>query len=66
MVAFLFLFAPVLVLIAVWTIQWFQPARDRVPESLKEHRFERGRIEPRFSTANNIAERGPGREDILG
>jgi hypothetical protein len=57
MVAFLFLFAPAVVLIAVWIIQWFQPKRDRVPEPLIEHVVVAGgRVEPRFSAANEIAE----------
>ena len=56
MVAFLFLFAPAVVLIAVWIIQWFQPKRDRVPEPLIEPVVAGGRVEPKFSAANEIAE----------
>lgn len=55
MVAFLFLLAPVVVLIAVWIIQWFQPEQDRVPEPLIKHAVVAGgRVEPRFSEIAEI------------
>jgi hypothetical protein len=56
MVAFLFLFAPMVVLIAVLIMQRFQPRRDRDPDILMEHIGEDGRLEPRFSALNDNAE----------
>lgn len=56
MVAFLFLFAPTVVLIAVWIIQRFQPGRDRDPETLRERVVEGGRIEPRFGAIDDHVE----------
>jgi len=55
MVAFLFLFAPAVVLIAVLIMQRFQPRRDRNPETLIERIVEGGRIEPRFGAFNDNA-----------
>jgi len=56
MVAFLFLFAPMVVLIAVLIMQRFQPRRDRDPDILMEHLVEDGRVEPGFSALNDNAE----------
>jgi hypothetical protein len=56
MVAFLFLFAPAVVLVAVWIMQRFQPRRDLDPAALRERVAEGGRIEPRFSAVNDNAE----------
>jgi hypothetical protein len=56
MVAFLFLFAPAVVLVAVWIMQRFQPRRDFDPAALRERVAEGGRIEPRFSAVNDNAE----------
>jgi hypothetical protein len=56
MVTFLFLFAPVVVLIAIWIVQRFHPKRDRLQETLIEHVVGSSRIEPRFSTTNEIAD----------
>jgi hypothetical protein len=58
MVAFLFLFAPAVVLVAVWIMQRFQPRRDLDPAALRERVAEGGRIEPRFSAVNDNAEYG--------
>ena len=46
MVAFLFLFAPAVVLVAVWIMQRFQPRRDLDPAALRERVVDGGRIEP--------------------
>jgi hypothetical protein len=59
MVAFLFLFAPTVVLIAVLIIQRFQPGPDRDPGTLIERVVEDGRLEPRFSAINDDAEYEP-------
>jgi hypothetical protein len=59
MVAFLFLFAPTVVLIAVLIIQRFQPRRDRVSGILMEYAIEDDRMEPRFSAVNDNAEHEP-------
>jgi hypothetical protein len=56
MVAFLFLFAPVVVLIAVLIMQRFQPKRDEYPATPMERVVEGGRIEPRFGAVNDNAE----------
>jgi hypothetical protein len=56
MVAFMFLFAPAVVLVAVWIMQWFQPRRDLDPAALHARVVEGGRIEPRFSAVNDNAE----------
>ncbi len=59
MVAFLFLFAPAVVLIAVLIIQRFQPRRDRDTGILIERVAENGRLEPRFSAFNDNAGHEP-------
>jgi hypothetical protein len=59
MVAFLFLFAPAVVLVAVWIMQRFQPRRDLDPATLRERVVDGGRIEPRFSAVNDNAEHEP-------
>jgi hypothetical protein len=59
MVAFLFLLAPTVVLIAVLIMQRFQPRSDRDPATLRERVVEQGRIEPRFSAVNDNAEYEP-------
>jgi hypothetical protein len=59
MVAFLFLFAPAVVLVAVWIMQRFQPRRDLDPAALRERVVDGGRIEPRFSAVNDNAENEP-------
>jgi hypothetical protein len=51
MVAFLFLFAPTVVLIAVWIIQRFQPKPSS--EALTKRVRSDDRIEPRFSAVND-------------
>jgi hypothetical protein len=56
MVAFLFLFAPAVVLVAVWIMQRFQPRRDLDPAACRERIAEGGRVEPRFSAVNDNAE----------
>jgi hypothetical protein len=56
MVAFLFLFAPAVVLIAVLIMQRFQPRWDRNPETLIERIVQGGRTEPRFGAFNDNAE----------
>jgi hypothetical protein len=59
MVAFMFLFAPAVVLIAVWIMQRFQRRRERVPRLEREFAIPRrrvaksGRIEPSFSAVND-------------
>jgi hypothetical protein len=53
MVTFLLLFAPAVVLIAVWIIQWFQPKRDKVPATLIENVVAGGRVEPRFTAPDD-------------
>jgi hypothetical protein len=53
MVAFLFLFAPVVVLIAVWIMQRFQPRRDREPAPPIKRVVAGDRIEPRFGAVND-------------
>ena len=55
MVAFLFLFAPAVVLVAVWIMQRFQPRRDLDPAALRERVVEDGRIEPSFGAVNDNA-----------
>jgi hypothetical protein len=55
MVAFLFLFAPTVVPIAVLIIQRFQPRRDRDPGILMEFAIEDDRMEPQFSAVNDNA-----------
>ena len=55
MVAFLFLFAPTVVLIAVLIMQRFQSRRDEDPATLIERLVEDGRIEPRFGAVNDNA-----------
>jgi hypothetical protein len=57
MVAFLFLLAPTVVLIAVLIIQRFQPKLDRNTGSLIKPVTKDGRIEPRFGAVNDNAER---------
>jgi hypothetical protein len=59
MVAFLFLFAPVVVLIAVLIMQRFQPKRDRHPAPPVKRVVDDGRIEPSFGAVNDNAEYGP-------
>jgi hypothetical protein len=69
MVAFLFLFAPAVILVAVWIMQRFQPRRDLDPAALSERVVTRrvvtervvagGRIEPKFSAVNDDAEHEP-------
>jgi hypothetical protein len=64
MVAFLFLFAPVVVLIAVWIMQRFQPRRELDPAALqervvRERVVDDDRIEPRFGAVNDNAEYAP-------
>jgi hypothetical protein len=63
MVAFLFLFAPTVVLIAVFIMQRFQPRRDEYAAMSMERVVEDGRIEPRFGAVNDNAgyEPEPGR-----
>jgi hypothetical protein len=56
MVAFLFLFAPAVVLVAVWIMQRFQPRRDLDPAALPARVVEGGRIEPNFGAVNDNAE----------
>jgi hypothetical protein len=56
MVAFLFLFAPAIVLVAVWIMQRFQPRGDVDPAGLRGRVVEDRRIEPRFSAVNDNAE----------
>jgi hypothetical protein len=64
MVAFLFLFAPVVVLIAVLIMQRFQPRRDRDqltsidqdPLTSMQRDVDDDRIEPRFGAVNDNAE----------
>lgn len=53
MVAFLFLFAPTVVLIAVLILQRFQPGPDGDPGILIERVAERGRVEPRFGASRS-------------
>jgi hypothetical protein len=65
MVAFLFLFAPAVVLVAVWIMQCFQPRRDLDPAALRERVVEGGRIEPRFSAVNDNAEHEPEPEILM-
>ncbi len=65
MVAFLFLLAPTVVLIAVLIIQRFQPSRDRNPETLIERIVEGGRIEPRFRAVNDSAGHQPDPEILM-
>jgi hypothetical protein len=65
MVAFLFLFAPAVVLVAVWIMQRFQPRRDLDPAALRERVVEGGRIEPRFSAVNDNAEHEPEHEILM-
>ena len=55
MVAFLFLFAPAVVLVAVWIMQRFQPRRD-LDAAVLRARVEGGRIEPNFGAVNDNAE----------
>ena len=55
MVAFLFLFAPMVVLIAVLIMQRFQSGRDENPATLIERLVEDSRIEPRFGAVNDNA-----------
>lgn len=57
MVAFLFLLAPTVVLIAVLIIQRFQPKPDRNTGSLMKPVTKNGRIEPRFGAVNDNTER---------
>jgi hypothetical protein len=59
MVAFLFLFAPTVVLIAVLIMQRFQPRPDRNPATLMERVVEDDRVEPRFSALNDNADYEP-------
>jgi hypothetical protein len=59
MVAFLFLFAPAVVLIAVLIMQRFQPSRDQNPETLIERIVKGSRVEPRFSAFNDETEHEP-------
>jgi hypothetical protein len=64
MVAFLFLFAPTVVLIAVLIMQRFQPGRDEDPATLhervvRERVADDDRIEPRFGAVNDNAEYDP-------
>ena len=54
MVAFLFLFAPTVVLIAVWIIQRFQPKPSS--EALTKRVRSDDRIEPKFVNDNNLQE----------
>jgi hypothetical protein len=56
MVAFLFLFAPVVVLIAVLIMQRFQPRRGRDPLPSMQRDADDDRIEPRFGAVNDNAE----------
>jgi hypothetical protein len=57
MVAFLFLSAPMVVLIAVLIMQRFQPSPDRDPGIILMARVaEGGRVEPRFSAVNDNGE----------
>jgi hypothetical protein len=56
MVAFLFLFAPAVVLVAVWIMQRFQPRRDLDAAVLHARVVEGGRIEPNFGAVNDNAE----------
>jgi hypothetical protein len=56
MVAFLFLFAPTVVLIAVLIMQRFQPRRDRDPAAPVKRAVADGRIEPRFGAVNDNTE----------
>jgi hypothetical protein len=65
MVAFLFLFAPAVVLVAVWIMQRFQSRRDLDPATLNERVVEGGRIEPRFSAVNDNAEHDPESEIFM-
>jgi hypothetical protein len=58
MVAFLFLFAPAVVLVAVWIMQRFQPRRDLDPAALRERVAEGGLIEPRFSASTTMPSTG--------
>jgi hypothetical protein len=53
MVAFLFLFAPAVVLVAVWIMQRFQRRHDLDPAALRERVVEGSRIEPRLSAVND-------------
>lgn len=59
MVAFLFLFAPTVVLIAVLIMQRFQPKRDRDPGILMEYAIEDDRMEPGFGAVTDNAEHEP-------
>jgi hypothetical protein len=67
MVAFLFLFAPTVVLIAVLIMQRFQPRRDRDsltsmdqdPLTSMQRDVDDDRIEPRFGAVNDNAEYEP-------
>jgi hypothetical protein len=61
MVAFLFLFAPVVVLIAVWIMQRFQPKRDAYPPTPVARVFDEDRIEPRFGAVNDNIRRASSR-----
>jgi hypothetical protein len=62
MVAFLFLFAPAVVWIAVLIMQRFEPRRDQDRGILMARVAGGGRLEPRFSAVNDNAEhqRDPG------
>jgi hypothetical protein len=65
MVAFLFLFAPAVVLVAVWVMQRFQPRRDLDPAALRARVVEDGRIEPSFSAVNDNAGDEPNPEILM-
>ncbi len=65
MVAFLFLFAPAVVLVAVWIMQRFQPRRDLDPAALRERVVDGGRIEPQFNAVNDNAEHEPEPEILM-
>jgi hypothetical protein len=56
MVAFLFLFAPTVVLIAVLIMQRFQPRHDRDPLTSMQLDADDDRIEPRFGAVNDNTE----------
>lgn len=65
MVAFLFLLAPTIVLIAVLIMQRFQPRRDLDPETLRQRVVEGGRIEPRFRAVNDSDGHQPDPEMLM-
>jgi hypothetical protein len=65
MVAFLFLFAPAVVLVAVWIMQRFQPGRGLDPAALPARVVEDGRIEPSFSAVNDNAGYEPDPEILM-